>query len=79
MRLSRMIATTVWFCVSGLSNVLPASGSLTSTPFCSIGATIIMMISSTSMTSTSGVTLISEFSPPFEPVDIAIGDLPQIG
>ena len=32
---------------------------LTATPFCSIGAISIMMMSSTSMTSTSGVTLMS--------------------
>src|SRR5688572_5151539 len=36
-----------------------ASGSLTSTPRCSIGAVTMKMISSTSITSTSGITLIS--------------------
>ena len=36
-------------------------------PSASSGATIIMMISRTSMTSTSGVTLMSDFMPPFAP------------
>ncbi len=61
------MATTVWSCVSGLSAVFAASGSLTSAPFCSSGATIIMMMSSTSMTSTKGVTLMSDLIPPLEP------------
>ncbi len=61
------IPTTVCPCVSGLSVVFAACGSFTSTPFWSIGATSIMMINSTSMTSTSGVTLISALRLPFEP------------
>src|SRR5512134_670154 len=61
------MATTVWSCVSGLSAVFAASGNLTSAPFCSSGATIIMMISSTSMTSTRGVTLMSDLIPPLDP------------
>ncbi len=44
--------------------VFAALGSFTSTPFCSIGATSIMMMSSTSMTSTNGVTLMSDLTPP---------------
>src|SRR5580658_6267047 len=36
-------------------------------PCCNIGVTIIMMMSSTSMTSTSGVTLISDLTPPLAP------------
>ena len=52
----------------------PPCGSLTSTPFCNSGATSIMMMSSTSMTSTSGVTLMSDLTPPLAPptsIDIA--------
>ncbi len=63
------MATTVWSCVSGLSAVFAASGSLTATPFCSIGAMSIMMMSSTSMTSTSGVTLMSDLRPPLSRQD----------
>src|SRR5262249_47445006 len=67
------IATTVWPCPSGLSTVLLACGSFTLTPCCNSGATIIMMISSTSMTSHSGVTLISDLTPPLAPpMSIAI-------
>src|SRR4029079_17785077 len=65
--LSLAIATTVCPCTSGLSTVLLAWGSFTFTPCCKSGATIIMMISSTSMTSHSGVTLISDLTPPFAP------------
>ena len=61
------MAITVWSCTSGLSTVLVAIGSLTATPCCSIGAMSIMMMSSTSMTSTSGVTLISDLTPPLAP------------
>ena len=59
------MATTTCPLVSGFSTVFAADGSLTSTPFWSIGAMTIMMISNTSMTSTSGVTLMSAFRPPF--------------
>src|SRR5262249_1737299 len=65
--LSLAIATTVCPCVSGLSTVLVACGSCTLTPCWSSGATIIMMISSTSMTSQSGVTLMSDLTPPLAP------------
>src|SRR5919107_319584 len=59
--------------------VLSANGSVTGTPFCSIGAINIMMISSTSMTSTSGVTLMSDFGPPFAPpTSIAMGVTPLL-
>src|SRR5260221_7178565 len=61
------MAITVWPWTSGLSTVLMAVGSLTATPCCNIGATSIMMMSSTSMTSTSGVTLISDLTPPLAP------------
>jgi hypothetical protein len=47
--------------------VLSAFGSVMMTPCCSMGATSIMMISSTSMTSTSGVTLMSDLTPPLAP------------
>jgi hypothetical protein len=70
-------ATTVCPCVSGLSTVFSAVGSVTGTPFCSIGAISIMMMRSTSMTSTSGVTLMSDFGPPFAPpTSIAMGLTP---
>ena len=46
---------------------IAADGSLTATPCCSIGVTIIMMMRSTSMTSTSGVTLMSDLTPPLAP------------
>src|SRR3954465_9132033 len=61
------MAITVCPCTSGLSTVLVAVGNLTLTPCCNIGATSIMMMSSTSMTSTSGVTLISDLTPPLAP------------
>src|SRR5438552_15720211 len=61
------MATTVWPWVSGLSVVFDAVGSLTLMPCCKRGATSIMMISSTSMTSTSGVTLMSDLTPPLAP------------
>src|SRR3954465_13321890 len=71
------MAITVCPCTSGLSTVLVAVGNLTLTPCCSIGATSIMMISSTSMTSTSGVTLISDLTPPLAPpTSIAITKSP---
>src|SRR4026208_1318230 len=66
---------TVWLFVSGWSVTLFADGSLTLTPCCNRGATSIMMMSSTSMTSTSGVTLISALTPPLAPptsIDIAV-------
>ena len=56
----------------GLVDRVDAVGSFTSMPCCSIGAMIIMMMSSTSMTSTSGVTLISDLTPPLPPRFIAI-------
>jgi len=58
---------TVWSCDSGLSTVLVAVGNLRLTPCWSMGAMSIMMMSSTSMTSTSGVTLISDLTPPLAP------------
>ena len=70
------MATTVWSCVSGLTSVLPASGRVTATPLCNSGATSIMMMRSTSMTSTSGVTLISALSPPDLPTFIDMVELP---
>src|SRR5205809_2421525 len=71
------MAITVCPCVSGLSTVFAAIGSFTDTPCCNRGATSIMMISSTSMTSTSGVTLMSDLTPPLAPPrSIAIGVSP---
>src|SRR6266700_4837679 len=61
------MAITVCPCTSGLSTVLVAVGSLTATPCCNIGAISIMMMRSTSMTSTSGVTLMSDLTPPLAP------------
>ena len=46
------------------------SAASTGTPFCSIGAISIMMMSSTSMTSTSGVTLMSDFEAAFGAANI---------
>src|SRR5258706_9090890 len=58
------------------SLVLPAIGSLTSTPFCSIGVITMKMISSTIMMSAIGVTLMSAIAPPlFSPTAIDIGRL----
>jgi hypothetical protein len=65
--LSFAMARTVCSCVSGLSTVFEAVGRRTATPCCNIGATSIMMMRSTSMTSTSGVTLMSLLTPPFAP------------
>src|SRR3954452_17510876 len=54
-----------------------ALGSVTGTPVCSMGAATMKMIISTNMTSTSGVTLISEIMPlPPPPDDMPIA-LPQ--
>src|SRR6185503_8563988 len=61
------MAMTVLSCVVGLSTLLVASGSRIATPWFNIGVMSIMMMSSTSMTSTSGVTLMSALTPPFEP------------
>src|SRR5262245_28008716 len=73
-------ASTVCSCVSGLSVVFWACGSFTATPCCNIGATSIMMMSSTSMTSTSGVTLMSALTPPFAPPrSIAMTKSPNCG
>src|SRR5262245_9376220 len=68
-------ATVIVFCSSFFSLVLPAMGSLTSTPFCSIGVITMKMMSSTIMMSAMGVTLMSATGPPFlPPTAIAIGD-----
>src|SRR5947207_8461131 len=77
MRLSTAMATVVWPRVSGLSTELLAFGRVTVMPCCNSGATSIMMMRSTSMTSTSGVTLISDLTPPFAPPrSNAIGQSP---
>ena len=60
-RLSEVIATVVWSDVSGWSLVFEAIGRFRDTPCCTRGAMSITMMSSTSMTSTSGVTLISDW------------------
>src|SRR5580765_8356295 len=75
--LSTEIAIVVWPRVSGLSIEFVAFGRVTVMPCCNRGATSIMMMRSTSMTSTSGVTLISDLTPPFAPPrSIAIGQSP---
>src|SRR5262247_1050536 len=74
--LSALMPRTVWSCVSGLLALLMAIGSRTSTPFCSSGAMIIMMMSSTSMTSTRGVTLMSALIAPLLPTCIDIVTTP---
>src|SRR5436309_1309389 len=77
MRLSTAMATVVWPRVSGLSTELLAFGRVTVMPCCNSGATSIMMMRSTSMTSTSGVTLISDLTPPLAPPrSIPIGKSP---
>src|SRR3989338_7947964 len=74
------MATTVSSCVSGFSELLFATGNVRATPCCRRGATIIMMMSSTSITSTSGVTLMSDFGPsPLPPACIAIVENPLGG
>src|SRR5215213_4445426 len=57
--------TEIWSCfsVSGVFSGSSGTGRLIGTPFCSMGVTTMKMISSTRQTSTSGVTLMSEFSP----------------
>src|SRR5262245_54770944 len=49
---------------SFLSLVFPATGSLTSTPFCSMGVMTMKMMSRTIMMSAMGVTLMSAMGPP---------------
>src|SRR3954454_16814380 len=67
----------VWPRVSGLSTEFVAFGSVTVMPCCRRGATSIMIMRSTSMTSTSGVTLISDLTPPLAPPrSIPIGKSP---
>src|SRR5712671_6459853 len=61
------MATVVWPRVSGLSTEFVAFGRVTVMPCCNSGATSIMIMRSTSMTSTSGVTLISDLTPPLAP------------
>ena len=58
-----MTATTVLLSLSGLSLVFDASGSVSVTPACRRGAMSMTMIRRTSITSASGVMLISEFRP----------------
>ena len=59
-RPSAVTATTVLLSLSGLSAVLVASGNVNVTPACNRGAMSMTMIRSTSITSASGVMLISE-------------------
>src|SRR4051812_17370527 len=64
--------TTTESWLSGLSSVCVAIGRVTGTPCWSMGAMIIMMMSSTSITSTSGVTLMSDLTPPLPPSCMAM-------
>src|SRR5512140_1540545 len=64
---SFLTATTIDFASSLRSLVLPACGSFTSTPFCSMGVTTMKMMSRTIMMSAMGVTLMSAIGPPFLP------------
>src|SRR6266540_3928867 len=74
--LSFLIATMIVFGSSFLSLVLPARGSLTSTPFWSMGVITMKMMSSTIMMSAMGVTLMAAMAPPFlPPTAIDIGRL----
>ncbi len=59
------ISTGFWSCSSGLARL---SGRFTGTPAVSSGAVTMKMISSTSITSTSGVTLISAIGARRRPV-----------
>src|SRR5512140_3284171 len=71
---SFLTATTIVFGSSLRSLVFPACGSLTSTPFCSMGVITMKMISRTIMMSAMGVTLMSAIGPPFlPPTSIAMG------
>ena len=63
---------------------VPAVGSFTSTPFCSMGVMTMKMISSTIMMSAMGVTLMSAIGPPFLPptaidMGLLLGRLPGPG
>src|SRR5437899_3311863 len=61
------MATVIVFGSSFLSLVLAATGSLTSTPFCSMGVITMKMMSSTIMMSAMGVTLMAAITPPLPP------------
>ena len=65
--MSFLIATMMVFCSSFRSLVLPAVGSFTSTPFCSMGVMTMKMMRSTIMMSAMGVTLMSAMAPPLLP------------
>ena len=67
MVVSFLMATTIVFWLVLRSLVLPAVGSFTSTPFCSMGVMTMKMMSSTIMMSAMGVTLMSAMAPPFLP------------
>jgi hypothetical protein len=60
MRFAKESGTSRNIRCSGMFDDFDATGRFTSTPCCSIGAATMKMISSTSITSTSGTTLISE-------------------
>src|SRR5512136_877060 len=61
---SDWIATLTCFWPSGYFSGLEVSGSSTGMPDCSRGVTTMKMISSTRQTSTSGVTLMSDWTEP---------------
>ncbi len=74
------MATTIALGSSLRSLVLPACGSFTSTPFCSMGVMTMKMMSSTIMMSAMGVTLMSAIGPPFlPPTAIDMGFAPSSG
>src|SRR5437660_7495711 len=52
---------SICFSLSGVFSGSSVTGRLTGTPFCSMGVTTMKMMRRTRQTSTSGVTLISEF------------------
>src|SRR5690348_9896461 len=71
--------TEVSLAISASSSGLTMSrGRLTETPCCRSGVTIMKMISSTSITSTIGVTLISELYSLAPPISIPIAKTPYV-
>src|SRR5688500_3661731 len=71
------MATVIVFCSSFLSLVFAAVGSLTSTPFCSMGVMTMKMMSSTIMMSAIGLTLMSAMAVPLLPPTFMLMVCPQ--
>src|SRR5882672_12260279 len=71
-----MITADSLLMASSSSGFFMSRGRATEMPCCKKGVTTMKMISSTSITSTIGVTLISEFNPPPPPACIPINQSP---